>query len=257
MLLPMLILPLITSLLVVVFGRKIGVQGTNIVVIGTLLISALLSLTISNEVILSGSPVSLEAGTWLDTGKTIISWGFTIDPLNAWLISTVLVISLLVHIFASSYMAGDPSPQKFMALLLAFTGFMVLLIAGDNLAVLFFGWEGIGITSYLLIGYWFDRALACSAAGQAIIVNRIGDTMLTLAIVIFISVVGSGTLDLHDINFNFSTLHNLSLTNNTFTVIVGVLLVLAAAGKSAQFLLHTWLPQAMEGDYIKYLSLYV
>jgi len=247
MLLPMLILPLITSLLVGVFGRKIGVQGTNIVVIGTLLISALLSLTISNEVILSGSPVSLEAGTWLDTGKTIISWGFTIDPLNAWLISTVLVISLLVHIFASSYMAGDPSPQKFMALLLAFTGFMVLLIAGDNLAVLFFGWEGIGITSYLLIGYWFDRALACSAAGQAIIVNRIGDTMLTLAIVIFISVVGSGTLDLHDINFNFSTLHNLSLTNNTFTVIVGVLLVLAAAGKSAQFLLHTWLPQAMEG----------
>ena len=243
----MLILPLTTSLLVGIAGRRLGVQGTNIVVIGTLFICALLSLVISNEVILSGSPVSVKAGTWLDTGKTVISWGFTIDPLNAWLISTVLVISLLVHIFASSYMAGDPSPQKFMALLLAFTGFMVLLIAGDNLAVLFFGWEGIGITSYLLIGYWFDRALACSAAGQAIIVNRIGDTMLTLAIVIFISVVGSGTLDLHDINFTFSTIQNLPIIDNFYFKAVGVLLVLAAAGKSAQFLLHTWLPQAMEG----------
>lgn len=252
MLLPMLILPLVTSLLVGMVGRRLGVTGTNIIVISCLTICAFLSLLISNEVILTGCPVSLEAGTWLDTGRTIVSWGFTIDPLNAWLISTVLVISLLVHIFASSYMAGDPSPQKFMALLLSFTGFMVLLIAGDNLAVLFLGWEGIGITSYLLIGYWFDRALACSAAGQAIIVNRVGDTMFTLAIVIFICFLGSGSLDLHDINFNFSSLNTI---DNVYFHAVAILLVLAAAGKSAQFLLHTWLPQAMEGYIIKVLSI--
>lgn len=104
-----------------------------------------------------------------------------------------------------------------------------------------------------MIGYWFDRPLACSAAGQAIIVNRIGDTMLTIAIVILICFWGSGTLDLHDINLTFSLANN--LTTNVYFNIVGLLLVLAAAGKSAQFFLHTWLPQAMEGYFIKYLLL--
>lgn len=137
-----LFLPLISAFIVGISGRKIGITGTNILVIGTLLISTIMSITLSYEIIIAGSSVSLEPLLWLDTSKTIISWGFSINPLNAWLISTVLSISLLVHIFASSYMSGDPNPQKFMSLLLAFTGFMVLLIGGDNLGVLFFGYEG-------------------------------------------------------------------------------------------------------------------
>lgn len=245
MFLPMLILPLLTSLTVGMFGRRIGVTGTNILVIVTLLISTLLAFILSYEVIFTNSSISIEPFCWIDTGRTVISWGFTIDPLNAWLISTVLFISFLVHIFASSYMAHDPCPQRFMALLLSFTGFMVLLIAGDNLAVLFFGWEGIGITSYLLIGYWFDRPLAGSSAGQAIIVNRIGDTFFTIALLVLLGIWGSGSLDLHDLNLTFSNLNS----DNLYLVVkyTGILLVFAAAGKSAQFLLHTWLPNAMEG----------
>ena len=180
------------------------------------------------------------------------------DPLNSWLISTVLFISLLVHIFASSYMAHDPCPQRFMALLLSFTGFMVILIAGDNLAVLFFGWEGIGVTSYLLIGYWFDRSLAASSAGQAIIVNRVGDTFFTIALIVLLGIWGSGSLDLHELNLTFS---NINLDKDTLSIVIkytGILLVFAAAGKSAQFLLHTWLPNAMEGyDINKYCFVFI
>lgn len=239
-----LFLPLISAFIVGISGRKIGITGTNIIVIGTLLISTIMSITLSYEIIIAGSSVSLEPLLWLDTGKTIISWGFSINPLNAWLISTVLSISLLVHIFASSYMSGDPNPQKFMSLLLAFTGFMVLLIGGDNLGVLFFGYEGIGITSYLLIGYWFDRALACNAASQAIIVNRVGDTFFTIILVAIIGLtLASGSLDLHDLNFAFNSV----FVSTDIINYIGILLVLAAAGKSAQFMLHTWLPNAMEG----------
>lgn len=252
MFLPMLLLPFVTSIIIGLNGRKVGVSGTNILVIGTLLISTILSLCLSYEVINAGSSVSLEPLVWIDTGPTLISWGFNIFPLNAWLISTVLTISLMVHIFASSYMSEDPNPQKFMALLLAFTGFMVILIAGDNLGVLFFGYEGIGITSYLLIGYWFDRSLACSAAGQAIIVNRIGDTFFTIVLITLISLWGSGSLDLHNLNYTFTS-YNAEPSLNTIVKFTGVLLVLAAAGKSAQFLLHTWLPEAQMNDIGNYL----
>ena len=138
----MLLLPLITSFLVGSMGRKIGIKGTNFIVIGTLLICSVFTIILSYEVIITGSFLSLEPLVWLDIGNIYLTWGFTLTPLSAWLISTVLIISLLVHIFASSYMSSDPNPQRFMALLLAFTGFMVMLIAGDNLGVLFFGYEG-------------------------------------------------------------------------------------------------------------------
>jgi NADH:ubiquinone oxidoreductase subunit 5 (subunit L)/multisubunit Na+/H+ antiporter MnhA subunit len=246
MLIPMIFLPLLTSIIVAITGRNIGVRGTNILVISTLIISALLSFLLAYEVVLTGSPISITLATWLETGQNNITWAFTIDPLNAWLITTVLFISLLVHIFASSYMAGDPNPQKFMSMLLGFTGFMVLLIAGDNLAVLFVGWEGIGITSYLLIGYWFDRALACSAAAQAIIVNRVGDTMLTLALIILLC-YSTGSLDLQDINLSYYLSQVSGTSYGLIIQYTGLFLVLAAAGKSAQFLLHTWLPNATIG----------
>jgi len=154
MFIPMIFLPLLTAVLVSIFGRNIGVRGSNILVITTLILCTTLSFIIAYEVVLIGTPLSVNIGNWLETGATNIAWAFTVDPLNAWLISTVLFISLLVHIFACSYMSADPNPQKFISMLLAFTGFMVLLIAGDNLAVLFVGWEGCCL-NYLIDLYLF------------------------------------------------------------------------------------------------------
>ena len=275
MLLPMISLPFIASLTAGLIGRSIGIKGTNIIVVGSLIISTILSLIIGYEVVLSGSSVSLKLGTWFDTGLINIDWGFIIDPLGAWLTSTVLVISTLVHIFATSYMAGDPAPQRFMSLLVGFTAFMVILVTGDSLGTLFLGWEGIGITSFLLIGYWWDRSAACNAAGQALITNRVGDASFTIALLLLIC--STKSLDLNTVTMCFYNLGSGSLTspittlegfestllseesvNHVSTTLntvfgintlnwVGVLLVIAAFGKSAQFILHTWLPQAMEG----------
>lgn len=246
MILLLISLPLIASLISGVVGRHIGVTGTNIVVVGSLLISSLLSLIVGYEVILTGSNVTLNLGVWIDTGLLRVEWAFLIDPLSSWLTSTILVVSLLVHVFATSYMSSDPSPQRFMSLLVAFTGFMVLLVTGDNFAVLFLGWEGIGVTSFLLIGYWWDRSAACNAASQAMIVNRVGDTVFTVALLIFIC--SACTLDLTNLNFIWTgAINSDSFINHTLLTWTGVLIVLAAFGKSAQFLLHTWLPSAMEG----------
>ena len=119
MLLPTLFLPLFTSFFIGITGRKIGIQGTNIIVISSLILTVINTIIISYEVIYTGSPISINIGTWIDTGYSHFNWSFIMDITSAWLISTVLVISLLVHIFATNYMKSDPNPQKFLALLLA------------------------------------------------------------------------------------------------------------------------------------------
>ena len=258
MLLAMLSLPFIGSIIAGLFGRLLGIKGTNLIILSTLGTSMILSIILSYEVIFKGSPVQFRLGTWLDTGYLNLDWGFTMDTLSSWLSSTVLVISFLVHIFATSYMSADPVPQKFMCLLLGFTASMVILVTGDTLGVIFLGWEGIGITSFLLIGYWWDRSAACNAATQALIVNRIGDCSFTLSLMLI--TIGLGTLDLDSLIliFNssvsfleFGTQETLNIDlwpiQNLFIKWTGVLLVVAAFGKSAQFLLHTWLPNSMEG----------
>lgn len=267
----MLIFPFIAAFTTGLLGRIIGIKGTYLIVLSLLLLSSLISLILGYEVILSGSSISLRLGSWLDTGALTIDWGFVLDPLGAWLSSTVLIISLLVHIFATSYMASDPAPQRFMCLLVAFTGSMILLVTGDSLGILFLGWELIGITSFLLIGYWWDRSAACNAASQALIVNRIGDCSFTLALIIIFTLLG--TLDLESIvlyissNFKLDSLlvlfsssglndiSNIEMTNNLVSLTMrwaGILLVIAAFGKSAQFLLHTWLINSMEGWYFPF-----
>ncbi len=284
MLLCMLTLPFIGSLTAGLFGRLLGIKGTNFIVLSTLGSSMLWSLLLSYEVIFKGSPVQFRLGTWLDTGYLHLDWGFTMDALSSWLASTVLIISFIVHIFATSYMSSDPVPQKFMCLLLGFTASMVILVTGDTLGVIFLGWEGIGITSFLLIGYWWDRSAACNAATQALIVNRIGDCSFTLGLMLI--TISLSTLDLDTLILIFNStfalqdfdssvfpaeldklpkdvevLSSQEVLNNTYLKTnvwpiqnllmkwTGVFLVIAAFGKSAQFLLHTWLPLSMEGGY--------
>jgi len=244
----MLLLPIFASLVAGIFGRGIGIKGTNAVVLISLFISTLLALVLGYEVILGGSSVSLRLGSWFDTGSNgMIDWAFVLDPLGAWLTGTVLVISFLVHIFATSYMSADPSPQRFMCLLVAFTASMVLLVTGDSLGILFLGWELIGITSFLLIGYWWDRASACNAAVQALIINRVGDCSFTLALMLLLTT--AGTLDLSTLVLWMNFLLGSTLDDSWLIGVswIGVFLVIAAFGKSAQFLLHTWLPRSMDG----------
>jgi NADH-ubiquinone oxidoreductase chain 5 len=248
----MLTLPFIGASIAGLLGRRLGVKGTNFIVLSSLFISMIFSLILSYEVILKGSPVSIRLGSWMDTGILNLDWGFTIDTLGSWLSSTVLVISFLVHIFATSYMSSDPTPQRFMCLLLGFTASMIILVTGDSLGIIFLGWELIGITSFLLIGYWWDRSAACNAAVQALIVNRIGDCSFTLALMLI--VITTGTLDLDSLILLFNSDHLIidsSTVNLEWQYMLvswaGVFLVVAAFGKSAQFLLHTWLPNSMEG----------
>ena len=148
MLLSMLCLPVLASFIAGLLGRHLGIKGTNIIVLSALFASTLLSLILSYEVIFNGSSISLRLGSWWDTGLICMDWGFVIDPLGAWLTSTVLVISFLVHIFATSYMSSDPAPQRFMCLLVAFTASMVLLVTGDSLGVLFLGFSAQSMRKY-------------------------------------------------------------------------------------------------------------
>ena len=157
MFLTMLLLPFIGSFIAGTLGRLLGVKGTNIIVLGCLFISMVLSLIIGYEVVLSGSPVTLRLGSWLDTGLLHLDWGFTLDTLGSWLAATVLVISFFVHVFATSYMSSDPTPQRFMCLLIGFTASMIILVTGDTLGVLFLGWEGN--FSCLTWGIHFDAML--------------------------------------------------------------------------------------------------
>ena len=161
------------------------------------------------------------------------------DSLTVSMLLPVTVVSSMVHIYSMSYMAADPHNQRFFSYLSMFTFFMLVLVAGDNYLILFLGWEGIGVSSYLLINFWFTRIQANKSAIKAMTVNRVGDTFLSIA---FFGVFWAfGNLD-------YATVYSLSpYMNETVLTIIGLLFLFAAMGKSAQLGLHTWLPDAMEG----------
>lgn len=235
----LLTLPFIGSLLAGFIGRKLGAIGAQLITTTCLCISAILAIVAFYEVALAGSPVILEYGSWLDSESLLVNWTFMFDSLTVSMLLAVLIVSSLVHIFSISYMAEDPHTQRFFAYLSMFTGFMVLLVTGDNYLVLFLGWEGIGISSYLLVGFWYTRMQANKSAIKALTVNRVGDMFLSIGFFALFWVFG---------NLDYATIYSLSpYMNETALTIIGVLLLLAAIGKSAQLGLHTWLPDAMEG----------
>jgi len=239
MYLTILALPLLGAMSAGFLGRKMGVTGAHIITCTLLVMSALLSIVAFYEVGLSGSPVSIYLASWIDSESMLVNWGFLFDSLTVSMLLPVLVVSSLVHIFSVDYMAADPHNQRFFAYLSMFTFFMLVLVAGDNYLVMFLGWEGLGISSYLLINFWFTRIQANKSAIKALTVNRVGDMFLSVGFFALFWVFG---------NLDYSTVFSLSpFMNESALTLIGLLLLLAAMGKSAQLGLHTWLPDAMEG----------
>lgn len=246
------LLPLASFLILGLFGRWIKAQA-HLVAVPAVVVSWLLSLLVFFDVA-NGHQTSFPLYTWLTSGSLDIHIGFAIDRLTAVMLLLVTAVSSLVHIYTIGYMHKDPGYARFFSYIALFTFSMLMLVMADNLLQLFFFWEAVGLCSYLLIGHWYDRPAACSAATKAFLVNRIGDFgfMLGLLLVWY----SFGSLDYHEI---FAKAHEsagdminiLGPFGGTWTVSVSTLICLllftGAIGKSAQVPLHVWLPDAMEG----------
>ena len=243
------LLPLGAAVVAGLFGRWVGDRGAQWVTCGAVTTSAVLSMIGFVEVVIDQTPVTVVLFTWIESGVFNAPWTLRVDQLTAVMLVTVCSVSALVHIYSVGYMAHDPHIPRFMAYLSLFTFAMLTLVTADNLLQLYFGWEGVGLCSYLLIGFWHDRPSANAAAIKAFIVNRIGDFGFALGIVAIFFIFGS---------IDFDTIFGLAggIAGQTFTFLGGeldvmntvtFLLFVGAMGKSAQIGLHTWLPDAMEG----------
>ncbi len=192
---------------------------------------------------------TIPVANWISSGALQVSWSLRVDPLTCMMLVVVTTVSSLVHLYSIGYMHEDPHRPRFFAYLSLFTFAMLMLVTSDNLVQMFFGWEGVGLASYLLIGFWYKKQSAKDAAMKAFIVNRVGDFGFALGIFLVFWLTGSVTFEaifaaapgLKDTQTGFIGLHGHALT------IACILLFMGAMGKSAQFLLHTWLPDAMEG----------
>jgi NADH-ubiquinone oxidoreductase chain 5 len=221
------------------FGRKVGVTGAHIISCSCVILSRILAIVAFFEVALSDSPVSINFISWIDSEVLDVSWGFLFDGLTVSMLIPVLIVSSLVHVFSVDYMSRDPHNQRFFSYLSMFTFFMLILVTGDNYLIMFVGWEGIGISSYLLINFWFTRIQANKSAIKALVVNRVGDMFLSIRFFAIFFIFG---------NLDYATVFSISSNRNESRItIIGLLFLLAGMGKSAQMGLHTWLPDRMEG----------
>ncbi len=195
------------------------------------------------------APIDITLLEWIHSGDFIANWGLRIDMLTAVMLIVITWVSAVVHIYSVGYMSHDPHKPRFMAYLSLFTFCMLMLVTADNFIQLFFGWEGVGLSSYLLIGFWFHKDSANAASMKAFIVNRVGDVFLALGIAMVFLVFNSVTFtEIFPQIAGYDTLtYNVFGINARALDIIGVLLFIGCMGKSAQFLLHTWLPDAMEG----------
>ena len=247
--LTLLFLPLLASIISGFFGKYIGDRNSEIVTSLFVSISSILSLFIFYNVIYEGYENNVVIASWINSGSLNVNWSIKIDALSSVMLVVVTLISSLVHIYSIGYMSHDPHKPRFMAYLSLFTFAMLTLVTSDNFLQLFFGWEGVGLCSYFLIGFWFKKDSANAAAIKAFIVNRVGDFGFALGIFLIFYLFGTvnynevfllipETLD-QEIYFFGINLKSIDL--------ICILLFMGAMGKSAQFLLHTWLPDAMEG----------
>ena len=242
-------LPLLGSVLSGFFGKYIGSKSSEIITCLCVSISACLSLFIFYKVIYHDYTNHVIIAKWIESGTLNVNWSIYVDPLSALMLVVVTLISAIVHIYSVGYMSHDPHKPRFMSYLSLFTFAMLMLVTADNFIQLFFGWEGVGVCSYLLIGFWFKKNTANSAAIKAFLVNRVGDFGLALGI--FLIFYLFGTVNYIDVFEAIKTIENkdivfLGLNFNAINTIC-VLLFIGAMGKSAQIFLHTWLPDAMEG----------
>ena len=237
------------SLLAGLFGRFLGFKGGALVTTTAVLISTLLSLIAFYEVALCGSHCTVSLGSWFSCEMLDTGWGFYFDTLTVVMLLVVTSVSSLVHIYSLSYMSHDPHIPRFMCYLSIFTFFMLMLVTADNFLQMFFGWEGVGLASYLLINFWFTRLQASKASIKAMLLNRVGDVGLALGIMALYSQCSSVNFasafacvpKMVETSFLFCNIQLDTLTT------ICILLFIGAVGKSAQLGLHTWLPDAMEG----------
>jgi len=239
MYLTILFLPLLGSIISGFLGRKIGVSGSHFITTFCLFLASILASITFYEVGICGSPVIINLGNWLNSGIFNVSWEFLFDQLTTAMFLPVIFISTLIHLFSVDYMSSDPHNQRFFSYLSLFTFFMLLLVSGANYLVMFVGWEGIGVVSYLLISFWFTRIQATKAALLALTMNRMGDWLLSVSFFALIALFGS---------LDYSIIFNLTpLINETTITIIALLLFGGACAKSSQIPLHSWLPGSMEG----------
>ncbi len=242
-------LPLIAAIISGFFGKYIGDRNSEIVTSALVSISALLSIFVLYQVIINQYEENIVIATWINSGSLDVNWSMLIDPVSAVMLVVVTSISSLVHIYSIGYMSHDPHKPRFMAYLSLFTFAMLMLVTSDNFVQLFFGWEGVGLCSYFLIGFWFKKESANAAAIKAFVVNRVGDFGFALGI--FLIFYLFGTVNYSEVFQQIPTIVDKNLFFLGFELkaidLICLLLFIGAMGKSAQILLHTWLPDAMEG----------
>jgi NADH-quinone oxidoreductase subunit L len=242
-------LPLLGAVIAGLFGRQIGDKGAQIITSLLVGLSALLSVVIFIDVVLDGHPATVTLVTWFTSGDFSANWSLRFDSLTAVMLIVVNWVSFMVHVYSIGYMHHDPSVPRFQSYLSLFTFAMLMLVTSDNLVQLFFGWEGVGLASYLLIGFWYEKPSACAAAIKAFVVNRVGDFGFALGIFAVFTLFGSVGFDSIFAAAPAKTaviFHVFGLDANAITLCC-LLLFVGAMGKSAQIGLHTWLPDAMEG----------
>ncbi len=242
-------LPLGAALITGFFRKSLGDRGSQIVTCTAVIISAILSWLALYEIAFLQTTETVELFTWVNSGDFDVTWALKIDSLTAVMLVVVNTVSAVVHVYSVGYMSHDPNKPRFMAYLSLFTFAMLMLVTSDNFVQLYFGWVGVGLASYLLIGFWYDRPSANAAAIKAFVVNRVGDFGFALGIMAIFLVFNS--VSFTDVfaaapEQAGKTFEFLGYQIDILTTIC-LLLFVGAMGKSAQIGLHTWLPDAMEG----------
>ena len=243
--------PLVGALASGLFGRAIGRVGAHTVTIAAVALSCALSAYVLYELVFEGmAPYDGAVYTWLVSDGVTIGVGFLIDRLSATMMTVVTFVSLMVHVYTIGYMKDDPGYQRFFSYIALFTFAMLMLVMSNNFMQLFFGWEGVGVVSYLLIGFWYTRPTATFAALKAFLVNRIGDFGFILGIAAVLRYTGSldyGTVFAHAGQIAAGQIHVSSTVEWPAITFTCICLFVGAMGKSAQVPLHVWLPDSMEG----------
>lgn len=244
-----LFLPLLGSFISAFFYKKIGDKTCQILTSALIVIAAILSSIILLDTIKTGKTYEYPIFNWITSGTLKLHWSIYVDSLTAVMLVVVNSVSALVHIYSIGYMSHDPHKPRFMSYLSLFTFMMLSLITADNFLQLFFGWEGVGLASYLLIGFWFKKESANNASMKAFIVNRVGDLGLLIAMFLIFKTFGTLTFSEVFTQAAEQSKNTIKIFGGEFNLIttICVFLFIGAMGKSAQIILHTWLPDAMEG----------
>jgi len=232
-------LPLFASIVSGFLGRKVGVSGAQLITSSSVIITTLFAIVAFFEVGLNNIPVSIQLFRWIDSESLNVSWGFHFDSLNVSMLIPVLIVSSLVHVYSIGYMSHDPHNQRFFSYLSLFTFMMIILVTANNFLLMFVGWEGVGVCSYLLVSFWFTRIAANQSSLSAFLTNRVGDCFLTIGMFAILWSFG---------NIDYTTVFSLApYVSENIVTIIGICLLIGAMAKSSQIGLHVWLPMAMEG----------